>query len=290
MGRHRSGQTRAARDGGEGTEGHAQEFLGMRYRHRLPGGGRSAVAHHPHDPDLRSIGPGEAGVHPQFRPGGPATGRGGAGADLAARRDLHRAQRQPRVFRLRHQHRGRAADRRSRQAAERPEGADAGEPARAAGRAARPAADARGAHGVPAAAHADRRVLEEPARQAARFRRRHRRGDPEGMPRGAADGLVRRRQHRDPADRRLDLDRAREERQLLHARRPLRHPLLERKLRPRVLRARHVLRAFQRRRARRGHPRPLPSARDRPLHPGDERGHGGARDAAGRAGREAALH
>ena len=69
--------------------------------------------------------PDETGVHPRLRPGRPATRCERAGSHLAARRDLHRTQREPRVLRLRHQHRRRAADCRSREAAGGAEGADA---------------------------------------------------------------------------------------------------------------------------------------------------------------------
>ena len=52
-----------------------------------------------------------------------------AGADRTARRDLDRSAGQPRRCRLRHQQGRRDADRRSREAHQRPEGADAGQPA-----------------------------------------------------------------------------------------------------------------------------------------------------------------
>ena len=35
-----------------GLEGHPQELVGMRHRHRLPGVGRAGLAHPPHDPGL----------------------------------------------------------------------------------------------------------------------------------------------------------------------------------------------------------------------------------------------
>ena len=35
-----------------GPEGHPQEFLGMRHRHRLSGLGRAGLAHTPHDGGL----------------------------------------------------------------------------------------------------------------------------------------------------------------------------------------------------------------------------------------------
>ena len=66
---------------------------------------------------------------PRLRPARPGAGLDRRGADRAARADLDRARRQPRLFRLRHQQGRLPADRRSRQAAQRPEGADAGQSA-----------------------------------------------------------------------------------------------------------------------------------------------------------------
>ena len=88
---------------------------------------------------------------------GPGAGRDRHGADRAARRDLDRPAGQPRLFRLRHQQGRRAADRRPREAAERSEGADAGQSARPGDRRIADVAAGRRAHGVS-------------ARQDARFR------------------------------------------------------------------------------------------------------------------------
>ena len=52
-------------------EGHAQELVGMRHRHRLPGRRRARLAHQAHDADLRSLRPQEPGEDPRLRPGRP---------------------------------------------------------------------------------------------------------------------------------------------------------------------------------------------------------------------------
>ena len=48
----RSGQAVAARNCGRRAEGHAQEFLGVRERNRVPGLWRPALANEPDDEDL----------------------------------------------------------------------------------------------------------------------------------------------------------------------------------------------------------------------------------------------
>ena len=66
---------------------------------------------------------------PRFRFAGPRARRHRAGADRTARHDFAGAAGEPRLFRLRHQQGRHHADRRPRQAAQRPEGADAGQSA-----------------------------------------------------------------------------------------------------------------------------------------------------------------
>ncbi len=116
------------------------------------------------------------------------------GADRAAWPDLDRAERQPDLFRLRHRQGRHAADRRPRQAAARPGGADPGEPsAPEIGRLTMTSSN--GAHttfpmldmAIPEFAH---------DKEGSQPRHRHDRGrgDPERMQRAAADGLVRRHQ------------------------------------------------------------------------------------------------
>ena len=83
-------------------------------------------------------------------------------------------------------------------------------------------------HHVSDARHADRGIRRGQGRQDPRLRHDRRRGDPERMRRGAADGVVRRRHQRDAADDGLELDRAGGERAISAARRPLRLALLER--------------------------------------------------------------
>ncbi len=130
LGRHRSGQARAAHHDRQGPEGHAQELVGMRHRHRLPRLRRAGLALRPHDQDLRPQRSGEAGASSAISawsarsPARPARCRWSCTAPISTG-----PQGQPRLFRLRHQHGRRAADRRPREAAQGPEGADAGEPA-----------------------------------------------------------------------------------------------------------------------------------------------------------------
>ena len=65
-------------------------------------GRRARLAHAAHDDDLRPERSGQAGVHPQLRLAGPAARLDGSRADRPARADFDRAERQPRVLRLRH--------------------------------------------------------------------------------------------------------------------------------------------------------------------------------------------
>ena len=74
-----------------GLEGHAQELVGMRHRHRLPGLGRAGLAHAPHDAGLRPQRSRAAGEDPRLRPARPGAGLDRRGADRTARADLDRA-------------------------------------------------------------------------------------------------------------------------------------------------------------------------------------------------------
>src|SRR5258708_24122328 len=86
------------------------------------------------------------------------------------------------------------------------------------------------------AADADRRIRQGQGRRQTRYRHDRRRGDPERMPGSPADGVVRRRLDREPADDDLELDRARGERILLPAWRPFRLAFIQREHGPGVLR------------------------------------------------------
>ena len=70
----------------DGLEGHAQELVGVRHRHRLPRLRRGGLARAAHDRGLRSQRSGQAGEDPRLRPGRPAARRDRRGADRAARR------------------------------------------------------------------------------------------------------------------------------------------------------------------------------------------------------------
>ena len=89
---------RPARHGARRAQAHAQELVGVRHRHRLPGLGRRAVrlAHQPHDEDLRPGRSGAAALHPRLRPA-----RAGAGLDRRGARGRARAHRaaEPRLLR-----------------------------------------------------------------------------------------------------------------------------------------------------------------------------------------------
>src|SRR5881397_1785248 len=196
---------------------------------------------------------------------------------------LDRRQTQSRLFRLWCKQPRRPADRRPRKAPERPERAHAREPRLSAGLAARFPAAIRRAHDVSRSGHGDRGIRQGQGRAQAGFRRRDRRNLPQRVPGGAPDGHLRRRHRRDSAGRRVELGRAREKRRLLQPRRALRHALLERELRSRVLQAHHVLCALQRRGARTRHPRSFPSEGDRLLC---SRRHGKDREALRRQGAE----
>ena len=143
---------------------------------------------------------------PRFRPARPGAGRDRRGADRTARADLDRAAGQPRLFRLRHQQGRRPADRRSREAAQWPEGADAGQSALS--------GNLRGSTMSPFnGAHTTFPMLHMPIAEFAK--------DKDGKTRdivmivdeailnecqrAAADGVVRRRHGREPADDGVEL-------------------------------------------------------------------------------------
>src|SRR5262249_32147079 len=101
----------------------------MRHRHRLSRVRRRRLASTAQDPGLRPQRSVQACSYPRLRPDWTGARLRRRGADRAARADLDRPAGQSRVFRLRHQQGRCAADRRSREAAERSEGADTGESA-----------------------------------------------------------------------------------------------------------------------------------------------------------------
>ena len=192
-------EARAHHRGRRQAQGHAQELVGVRHRHRLPRLRRAGLAHAPHDAGLRPVRSGEAGVHPQLRPAPASSPAPPAPVPTELHgADLDRPEGQPRLFRLRHQQ-ARASCRSSiaQKLLDRAAGADAGEPARAAGRAARPLPPKNGAHtALPVLGHGTRRVREGQGRQRARLRRSSStRRSPTSATRAAPDG-VRRRHHR----------------------------------------------------------------------------------------------
>ncbi len=276
LGRDRPGEARSPHQRRRQTQGHAQELVGMRYGNRVSCVGRRGLAGAAPSADLRPLRSGEARLHPQLRAARARARRERSGAELFARADLHGSEGESRLFRLRREQPGRAADRRPRKALERSEGAHAREPRPSADRALRLPAAVRRAHHVSRAGHGDRGILEGQGGAQARLRRRDRGNLPQRVPGGAPDGRLRRRHRRDAAGRRVELGRAREKRRLLQPRRALRHALLERELRSRVLQAHHVLCTLQRRGARTRHPRSLSSEGGRLLH---SRRHGKDREA-----------
>ena len=113
--------------------------------------------------------------------------------------------RQPRLFRLRHRQGRLRADRRPRQAAQRTEGADARKICASRNFAAADVGLQRRPHHLSDAGHADRGICKGQGRPDPRHRHDRRRGDPERMPRAAADGVVRRRHRREPPDDDVEL-------------------------------------------------------------------------------------
>ncbi len=107
---------------------------------------------------------------------GQQPGTTGAVPERAARRGLDRQGRQPALFRLRHQQGRHSADRRSREAPEWTEGADAGEPEISGDRPSRHEPDARRAHHHAARQDQDRRVRQGQGQGRARLRHDRRRG------------------------------------------------------------------------------------------------------------------
>ena len=263
----------------------------MRHRHRVPRLGRSRLAHAPHDADLRSERPGEAGVHPQLRPAGPAAGFDRAGADRTARRHFHRAERQPRLLRLRHRHERHRADRRSAEAAERTEGTDRGQPGLSADRRAsifrrtwartrrfrcsacsspssRTRSSAPGIRRRPASIT----TTTPTARPATQARRDFIAAVGESTANECLESrqMVRfaRHHHRAEAVRRLVVDGPGVERQLLRTRRALRHAFVKREPHADLLQPRAVPRALQRRRPRHRRARSDAAEGNRLLHSG----------------------
>src|SRR6266446_662486 len=286
LGRDRPGEAGDPRDRRRQAQGHAQELVGVRHGDRVSRFGRRGMAGAPPSADLRSERSGETPFHPQLRAARTRAGRERSRAEHAARTHFDRSETQSRLFRLRRKQPGCPADRRSQKAPERPEGTHAREPRPSPGRAPGPPAAIRRAHDVSRARHGDRGIRQGQGCAQARFRRRDRRNLPQRVPGGAPDGRLRRRHRRDSAGRRVELGRAGEKRRLLQPRRALRHALLERELRSRVLQAHHVLCALQRRGARTRHPRSFPSEGDRLLC---SRRHGKDREALRRQGGGRAL-
>ena len=187
---------------------HAQELVGVRHRHRLPRLRHSGLARAAHDADLRPLRSRQADAHPRLRHRRPGAGLDRhRDPDRTARRHLDRAAEQPRLFRLRHQQGRRAADRRPREAAQRAEGADAGQSARAGDRRIADVAAGRRAHGVPARQDRDPGVRQGQGRRRARHGDDRRRVAGERMPGGrvAPDGVVRRRDDREIPDGGVEL-------------------------------------------------------------------------------------
>ena len=82
-----SGADHAARR----LEGHPQELVGMRHRHRVSGFRRAGLAHPAHDAGLRSQRSRPSREDPRFRLARPGAGFDRRGADRTARPDLDRA-------------------------------------------------------------------------------------------------------------------------------------------------------------------------------------------------------
>ena len=78
LGRDRPGQAQGAHPPA-GDDGHPQELLGMRRRHRLSGLDAAGLAH-PHDPGLRPERSGQSGQDPRLRAGRAAARRDRRGA------------------------------------------------------------------------------------------------------------------------------------------------------------------------------------------------------------------
>ena len=172
---------------------HAQELVGMRHRHRVSRFRRARMAHAAHDADLRPVRPGEAEVHPQFRPCRPAAGR-----DRRRPVELHGPiSTGPKGNRV---YFGYGTNKagvlqivdRAKLLAGPPEPTAAN---LAPGSRPHDLPPNRRAHGVPAARDGPRRVRARQGRADARLRRRRRRVAGQRVPRAAADG-VRGRRHR----------------------------------------------------------------------------------------------
>ena len=220
-----------------------------------------------HDEDLRPERSGEAGVHPRLRAARPAARRRQGPVPTGLHGPISpRAEGQPRVLRLRHRRGRHRADRRSREAPERTEGADQARTCcirRSPGSICRRTsartpcfpcsrdAKSRSSAGTPESAACRDFVVvtsESTANECLEARQMVWIADitTETTPFGV-----------------VELDRARGERRLLRPRRPLRHAFVERELHADLLQARDVLRALQRRRARGRHPRSVQPEGDR---------------------------
>ena len=82
---------------------HAQELVGMRHRHRLPGVRSDRAGAPTHDEDLRPERSGQAGVHPRLRAARAAAWRRRAAPPTGLHGAIStRAEWQPRLLRLRH--------------------------------------------------------------------------------------------------------------------------------------------------------------------------------------------
>src|SRR3989442_2311535 len=286
LGRGRPGQARSPHHRRRQARGHAQELVGVRHGHRGSRLGRRRLARPAPSAGLRPERSGEARVGAQLRVARARARRERSGAEHATRARFDRRETQSRLFRLWCKQPRRPEDRRPKKALDRPKRAHARKLRLSAGPAARFPAAIRRAHDVSRSGHGDRGIRQGQGRAQAGFRRRDRRNLPQRVPGGAPDGHLRRRHRRDSAGRRVELGRAREKRRLLQPRRALRHALLERELRSRLLQAHHVLCALQRRSARTRHPRSFPSEGDRLLC---SRRHGKDREALRRQGGGRAL-
>ena len=80
LGRDRAGRPDARLARELGPQGHAQELVGMRHRHRLPRLRRAGLARPAHDRGVRPQRSGASRENPRLRPGRAAAGRDRGGA------------------------------------------------------------------------------------------------------------------------------------------------------------------------------------------------------------------
>ena len=85
------------------VQGHPQELVGMRHRHRLPRIRRRGMADPAHDRGLRSQRSGQAGQNSRLRAAGQEPGATGAVPTYLHGMISTRAEGQPHLFRIRHQ-------------------------------------------------------------------------------------------------------------------------------------------------------------------------------------------